>query len=666
MKARFNSTFIFFLAFCLIAFLHISSSTAQNAPVTTIATVAGALPGQVDVPITVTGFNNIGAISLVFDYQYAGLHFLQGIPNALLGGFAIGDQDLGNGKHRVTMGWFGSGLTLPNGSVIMTVRFTFISGITALEFYDNGPSCEYADASYNVLNDIPQSSYYLNGTVCGAVAGPGTITGDASVCLGTAGVSYSVAPVANATNYAWTVPSGATIVSGNSTNSITVDFSMAAVSGNITATGSNICGNGPSSQLAVVVNPLPVANAGNDVTIPYGTSTTLNAASGGSGSFGYHWSPEAMLVNPSLQNPQTVNLTSTTVFTLTVTNLATLCVNTDEVIVAISGGPLNANPAAIPGVICRGTSAQLFANAGGGSGNYTYTWTCTPPGTPPWTSTLANPVVTPDSSKVYHVSLHDGFSTVQGSTPLTVYQLPTATILGGDTLCGAGNSTILTVNLTGTPPWSFYYSNGITTWFNPAQYTTPFTIVATEPGSYSVLAVSDVHCTGTTYGSAVVAVFPVPPTPAISINGSELFSSGCCGNRWYRDGVIIPGATGQSYTPVATAHYYDIVTVNGCASDTSNTIYFLMAGVGRHTGGNFSVEPNPAADFIRVKPFSPAPSVEEIRIYNITGRPEASFPVDPAAADKEILLDIQQLSPGLYFLAIITKSGQTVVKLMVQ
>jgi hypothetical protein len=88
----------------------------------------------------------------------------------------------------------------------------------------------------------------------------GTITGDASVCIGTSGVMYSVVAIANATGYVWTVPAGATIVGSSNTNSITVDFGPAAVSGNITVYGSNSCGNGTvSPNFAVMVNPIPPA-----------------------------------------------------------------------------------------------------------------------------------------------------------------------------------------------------------------------------------------------------------------------------------------------------------------------------------------------------------------------------------------------------------------------
>ncbi|MCX6269880.1 MAG: ice-binding family protein [Bacteroidetes bacterium] len=86
----------------------------------------------------------------------------------------------------------------------------------------------------------------------------GTITGNTTVCLGQTGVGYSVPLITNATGYIWTLPSGATIISGNNTNSIIVSFSEIASSGNITVKGSNSCGTGTvSADYSVTVNPLP-------------------------------------------------------------------------------------------------------------------------------------------------------------------------------------------------------------------------------------------------------------------------------------------------------------------------------------------------------------------------------------------------------------------------
>ena len=56
--------------------------------------------------------------------------------------------------------------------------------------------------------------------------------------------------------------------------------------------------------LSVVnVNPLPVVNAGGDLTIPNGTSTTINATVTGTAPFAYSWSPSSQLVNALIEDP---------------------------------------------------------------------------------------------------------------------------------------------------------------------------------------------------------------------------------------------------------------------------------------------------------------------------------------------------------------------------
>jgi hypothetical protein len=637
-------------------------SPAQNAPVTTCAIVNGAIPGQVSVPVTVTGFTNIGAVSLTLDYDYSVIHFIQGIPDPALAGFIAGDLDLGNGNHRISMGWYGSSATLSNGSAIMTLNFNYISGNSPLTFFENGSSCEYADPMGNVLNDIPASTYYISGYICGVAGNPGPIAGDDTVCKGQTGKTYNVAPLANVSGYNWTVPAGAAIVSGLNTNSITVDFSANAVSGNITVCGINPCGNCPLSQLPVTVNPLPVANAGNDTTINYGTSTMLHAASGGSGTFSYHWSPEALLVNPNVQNPQTVILTTTTLFTLVVTNLASSsCPVSDEVVVTITGGPLSANPVAVPGSICSGIYSRLYSNAGGGSGNYTYQWSCIPPGTPPWSSTLANPLVSPESSRLYQLSVHDGFTTVSGSVNLEVSDLPTATISGGDTLCGSGNVTTLKVDLTGTPPWSFIYTNGINSVAVTGQYTTPYFIITGEQGTYTILGLQDENCSGNTYGAASVYVFPYPSTPVITVINYTLISNVCCGNQWYLDNTAIPGATGQSITTTVSGLYFDIITLNSCSSDTSE-IVGVIVGINELTDRKVSLSPNPAHDIVNIRIPLQVRGGIVIKVTSADGR--VFYKNNCESAQNEISLNVSGFVPGLYFVTVSSADMFTVTKLL--
>jgi hypothetical protein len=121
-------------------------------------------------------------------------------------------------------------------------------------------------------------------TVTPLPAAAGNITGPASVCEGATGVVYTVPAITGATGYSWTVPAGVNIMSGGNTNSITVDFSPAAVSGNITVFGTNSCGNGTvSPNFAVAVHPIPPA--------PVVTNTGYTAVSSAPAGNQWYYSP---------------------------------------------------------------------------------------------------------------------------------------------------------------------------------------------------------------------------------------------------------------------------------------------------------------------------------------------------------------------------------------
>jgi len=95
-------------------------------------------------------------------------------------------------------------------------------------------SCTAAASQAVIVNPLPTAA--------------GNISGPVAVAQGHTGIAYSVAPVTNATGYHWNLPSGATIAGGANTNSITVDFSPSAQSGNISVYGTNDCGSGTVSR----------------------------------------------------------------------------------------------------------------------------------------------------------------------------------------------------------------------------------------------------------------------------------------------------------------------------------------------------------------------------------------------------------------------------------
>ena len=166
----------------------------------------------------------------------------------------------------------------------------------------------------------------------------------------------------------------------------------------------------------VTVYSQPAANAGPDQTIAYGGTAQLSG-SGGSGTFNFHWEPANMVTNANTQNTQTVPLTQDQTYTLTVTNPQGGCSSTDEVTIHINGSAMNVNAYADPSSICQGGSTQLVANAGGGTGNFTYSWT---PTTGLSNPNIYNPIASPTQTTTYTCHVSDGQTSQDVTVTVTV------------------------------------------------------------------------------------------------------------------------------------------------------------------------------------------------------------------------------------------------------
>ena len=142
-----------------------------------------------------------------------------------------------------------SGATIVSGAGTATVTVNFVANATSgvLSVYGTN-ACGNSNTSGVTVN------------VTSLVAAAASISGPSAVCQGSTGLIFTVVPVANATSYIWSVPAGATIVSGAGSNSIVVNLSMSTVSGQLTVYGSNSCSKGAGSQVFnLAVNAIPSA-----------------------------------------------------------------------------------------------------------------------------------------------------------------------------------------------------------------------------------------------------------------------------------------------------------------------------------------------------------------------------------------------------------------------
>lgn len=220
-----------------------------------------------------------------------------------------------------------------------------------------------------------------------------------------------------------------------------------------------------TATVSVTVNALPAVDAGNNVAILSGNSTTLTAT----GADNYLWS------NGPTTDAQTVSPTSNTTYIVTGTD-ANGCSASAAVTVNVTGGPLALVVSAADSVICNGESSQLFATVTGGSGTYTYIWASNPTGL---TSSLYNPYINPTATTIYSVTVSDGSSTVTASLTITVLELPAQPSI-------SVNDTLLVSSSASNNQW-FYYGN-------PVNGGTNQVLDPDLPGSYQVQVIDSNGC----------------------------------------------------------------------------------------------------------------------------------------------------------------------------
>lgn len=416
-----------------------------------------------------------------------------------------------------------SSTTISNPVASPTITTTYTVSVSS-------GGCTSTDAVQVSVNSLPVADAGTDVTIC---------NGTSTSLSGNGGISYTWSPS-----------------SGLSSATVSNPVASPATTVNYTLTVTDVNGCQSSDAVLVSVTPLPVADAGLDVTICTGSSTTLSA----SGGTGYSWSPGTGLSSTSIVNP-IANPAATTNYTVTVTNSG--CTATDVVTVSVNSS-LTAD-AGSDVSICNGSSTTLSA-----SGGASYSWS---PATGLSFSNIANPVANPSVTTTYTVTVSSGGCSATDAVVVTVNPVPLASIStsGSTTFC-AGDSVILTANAGSSYLWS---NSAITQ-----------AITVTASGNFSVSITNTFGCSAT---SAITSVTVNPAGIAnITASGPTTFCQG--------DSVILTANTGNSYSwstgattqsiTVAAGGIYTITVadINGCSSPSASA--------------TITVNPNPAIPVI--------------------------------------------------------------------
>jgi hypothetical protein len=144
-----------------------------------------------------------------------------------------------------------------------------------------------------------------------------------------------------------------------------------------------------------------------------------------------------------------------------------------------------------------------------------------------------------------------------------------------------------------------------------------------------------------------------------------LFSSAPAGNQWYFDGNIITGATGQIYFATQYGWYWDIVTLNGCSSDTSNHIYITWGGIDLHSSLEINIYPIPNDGQFNVSITTASAETFSICIYNTLGLKIYEEKDVEVNGSLRKIIDLRPLPSGVYTVIFKNSQNQVVKKIIV-
>jgi len=485
------------------------------------------------------------------------------------GGSVLLTASTGTGTYQ----WYNGGTAI-SGATSNTYKVTASGSYTIVETSASPASCPSSASAPLAVTVNPLPAFQ-------------PIVGTDPVCAGITGVIYSITATTGNT-YSWTVPASVgTIVGSNTGSSISVNINAAIGSGTIKVIekNSSLCSSlHPDSLVVTVQNSLayqPVIGgalqcAGSKDVIYHINPTTGNT---------YTWtvpsSVGTIVKTNAVGDSITVNITTTvgsgTIKVTEKNSNGCSSVIPDSLLVTINPLPIKPTITSKGSTtFCSGKSDTLTTSSKGAS---SFQW-------------YKNGAVISGATDSIYVATDSGYYKVIGVSSLGCNSLvsdsvqikvnptpikPTITSKGSTTFCN-GKSDTLTASSKGASSFQ-WYKNGIV-----ISGATDSIYVATDSGYYKVIGVSSLSCNSLVSDSIQINVNPTPIKPTITSKGSTTFcsgksdtltasSKGASSFQWYKNGIVISGATDSVY--VATdSGYYKVIGVSSlsCNSSVSDSV----------------------------------------------------------------------------------------------
>ncbi len=291
-----------------------------------------------------------------------------------------------------------------------------------------------------------------------------------NVCISSIPVKYTTDASSDATDYIWSVPTGAVILNGQGSPEITVNWSgVIGSTGLICVRKANDCGEGSEYCVNTFLKSISISAT---VAQPICVGSSLKLF--GNGGTSYKWTgPNGFMSeseNPLINN---INASHSGNYIVTVTN-AEGCVASAQVSVNVGVPP--ASSATIYNASCGSTNGFIDLSVSGGTAPYQYLWSDGKTFQDNFGLAKGNYSVT--------ITGNNGCTTTR-SAPVGEVNGPSITLTNNSITCFGASSGNLNINVSGgTTPYNYYWSNG----------TTSQNLTNVKAGQYSVTVVDQYGC----------------------------------------------------------------------------------------------------------------------------------------------------------------------------
>ncbi|MCD6067063.1 MAG: hypothetical protein K0S33_1889 [Bacteroidetes bacterium] len=488
---------------------------------------------------------------------------------------------------------------------------------------------------------------------------PGTITGATTICSGSSAI-YSVAAVAGAISYTWTLPGG--WAGTSTTDSITTIASD--TSGTISVVVSNGCGSSAPQTLAVLVNTVPAmpGTITGTATICSGSSNIYSIADV-TDATGYTWtlpggwagtSVVDSIITTASDTSGTISVTADNSCGSSIAQILTIVVNTVPVSPVITG----------PATVCSGNSATYsVATEAGVTG---YTWTL-PAGWAGASTTDSITIATIDTSGMVSVTADNACgSSIAQTLNVTVDSIPgvPGAITGATTICSGSSNTYSIATVPGATNYTWTLPGG---WAGTSTVDSIVTIASDTSGTITV-AVGN-SCGNSSTQTLTVSVNPLPivsyvQSPStVCVDNTSLPLAGASPAGGTFNGTAVTGSTFDASTAGVGTYTitYTYTDPNSC-TDTANSTITVDACIGVQevlTETEISLYPNPTTSTATL---SGVELSAQLTVYNSLGK----VVLTRVITEDKTLIDLSQEASEVYLLKIVTSKGIVIKRIVKQ